>query len=391
MRHFGFLDDAERARLFHCSPVSFDRTSDPATLAVALGATLYAPATRPALARDVVRQAAIGVTSMVLCLEDGIADEDVPEGERNVVAQLRELHAGAEEAPLLFIRVRAADQVPRLVAELGDAVEMLSGFVVPKFGEDNGIDYLEAISDASEASGARLLAMPVLESGEIIHQETRREALVGIGRLLDKHRERVLAVRVGATDLCAAYGLRRPRELTIYDVHLVAEVIADIVNVMGRADGSGFVVTGPVWEYFTPGERMFKPQLRTTPFAENQATPLRQELLASALDGLIREVVLDHANGLLGKTVIHPTHVAAVHALSVVSHEDYADASAVLGSGMAGGGVQASAYGNKMLESKPHRSWALRTLQRAEVFGVAAPDVSFVDLLNTSVSTRQAG
>lgn len=71
----------------------------------------------------------------------------------------------------------------------------------------------------------------------------------------------MLAVRLGATDLCAAYGLRRPRDLTVYDLHLIADVIADVVNVLGRADDTGFVVSGPVWEYFSGAERMFKPQL----------------------------------------------------------------------------------------------------------------------------------
>ena len=40
-----------------------------------------------------------------------------------------------------------------------------------------------------------------------------------------------------------------------------------------------------------------------------------------------------------------------------------------------------SLYRNKMNESKPHTSWARRTLLRAEAFGVAAPGVSYVHLL----------
>ena len=99
------------------------------------------------------------------------------------------------------------------------------------------------------------------------------------------------------------------------------------------------------------------------------------------MDGLLREIVLDKANGLTGKTVIHPTHVGAVHALSVVTHEEYADATDILGRQSAGGGVLASRYGNKMNEAKPHRAWAERILCRAAMFGVAAEDVNFVDLL----------
>ena len=102
------------------------------------------------------------------------------------------------------------------------------------------------------------------------------------------------------------------------------------------------------------------------------------------MDGLIREVELDKANGLTGKTVIHPSHVLAVNALQVVTHEEYADAVDVLSS-HGQGGVAASGYGNKMNESKPHTAWARRTATRARMFGVSAPDVSFVEILAASL------
>jgi citrate lyase beta subunit len=113
---------------------------------------------------------------------------------------------------------------------------------------------------------------------------------------------------------------------------------------------------------------------------------LRAKLVAADLDGLIREVALDRANGLTGKTVIHPSHVAAVHALSVVAHEEFADASDILATKGAGGAA-ASSYGNKMNESKPHTAWARRTLLRARMFGVAREGVSFVDLLGAGLYT----
>ena len=71
---------------------------------------------------------------------------------------------------------------------------------------------------------------------------------------------------------------------------------------------------------------MFKPLLRESPFIEHAERELRGKLIRKDLDGLIREVALDKANGLIGKTVIHPSHVAAVHALSVVTLEEYTDA-----------------------------------------------------------------
>jgi citrate lyase beta subunit len=385
MRHFNFLSADDRQRLFFRAPEGFTADDEPALLAVALGATLYSPASRPSLATDIGARAAAGVVSQVICLEDAVADAELADAERNVLAQLRAYAQTGASGPFLFVRVRAAAQIPMIVAGLGDQVRILTGFVLPKFaGDGGGIDYLDAVAEASARIGRRLLVMPVLESREIAFAESRLTALLGVRELLDKYREHVLAVRIGATDLSGAYGLRRSPDLTIYDVRLVADVISDVVNIFARTDGNGYAVTGPVWEYFSAAERLFKPQLRESPFVEHSERRLRAELIAGDLDGLIREVALDRANGLTGKTVIHPTHVAAVHALSVVTHEEFADATDILGTS-AGGGVAASSYRNKMNESKPHTAWARATALRARVFGVAHENVSFVDLLGASL------
>ncbi|PRH76397.1 ATP/GTP-binding protein [Streptomyces solincola] len=382
MRHFGYIPAAVRAGLFHREPGDFTADSPPHVLATALGATLYSPATRPRLADDLVKLARQGVVSMVLCLEDSIDDADVAGAEDNLVRHLAELDArGDEPLPLLFIRVREPAQLPDLVRRLGPAVRLLSGFVLPKFTEERGVPFLEALISAEADAGRRLFAMPVLESPELLHLETRQDTLAGIARTVDKHRDRILALRLGVTDFCSAYGLRRPPHLTAYDVQIVAGVIGDVVNVLGRSDGTGFTISGPVWEYFRLQERMFKPQLRRSPFMEQRADALRTALIEHDMDGLLREIELDRANGLLGKTCIHPSHVLPVHALSVVSHEEYSDARDILRPERDGGGVLRSAYTNKMNEVKPHRAWAERTLLRADAFGVAREDVGFVELL----------
>ncbi|MEU0003528.1 HpcH/HpaI aldolase/citrate lyase family protein [Streptomyces sp. NPDC006314] len=386
MRHFGHIAPEARQRLFHQEPCAFTADAPARLLSAALGATLYSPATRPRLADDIVKQAAHGVVSMVLCLEDSIDDADVVAGEENLVRQFADLDSRpGTEPPLLFIRVRTPGQIPDLVRRLGPTVRLLSGFVLPKFTGERGVPFLEALTAAETASGRRLFAMPVLESPELLYRESRVDTLEGISRAVDKYRDRVLALRLGVTDFCSSYGLRRAPDMTAYDVQIVASVIADVVNMLGRADGTGFTVTGPVWEYFRVPERMFKPQLRQSPFLEVQAVELRERLIEHAMDGLLREISLDQANGLLGKTCIHPSHVLPVHALSVVSHEEFSDAQDILRPERGGGGVLRSAYTNKMNEVKPHRAWAERTLLRAEVFGVANEDVGFVELLAAGI------
>ncbi|MER7774298.1 HpcH/HpaI aldolase/citrate lyase family protein [Streptomyces sp. NPDC096191] len=387
MRHFGQIAPEVRKRLFHQEPCVFSADSPARLLSAALGATLYSPATRPNLADDVLKQGARGVVSMVLCLEDSIDDADVPVGEANLVRHLNDLAKRSDaDVPLLFVRVRTPEQIPDLVRRLGPAVRLLSGFVLPKFTEERGVPFLEALAAAEAASGRRLFAMPVLESPDLLYRESRVPTLEGIFRAVDKYRDRVLALRLGVTDFCSSYGLRRGPDMTAYDVQIVASVIADVVNMLARADGTGFTVTGPVWEYFRVPERMFKPQLRQSPFLEGQAVGLRQKLIEHSMDGLLREISLDRANGLLGKTCIHPSHVLPVHALSVVSHEEFSDAQDILRPERCGGGVMRSAYTNKMNEVKPHRAWAERTLLRAEIFGVANEDIGFVELLAAGLS-----
>jgi citrate lyase beta subunit len=384
MRHFDGLESSERNRLFLREPQSFDRQSSPQMLAVALGATLYVPATRPDLALDIEKASRNGTTSIVLCLEDAISDDHVLDAEQNVISQLRRYARTGADSPMIFVRVRAPYQIPLIVKGLDQSVTVLSGFVLPKFTADSGLPFVEEVLTASRSSGHHLYMMPVVESEDVMFLETRRPVLNGIKALLAEHRDHVLAVRIGASDLCAVFGVRRSRDLTIYDVHMVADVISDVVNVLGRAD-DGFVITGPVWEYFHSGERRLKPQLRQTPFVEHDEPETRAWLIARGLDGLIREVMLDQVNGLNGKTVIHPTHVAAVHAMSVVTDEEFRDAQDILGLALAKGGVNRSTYRNKMNEGRPHRAWAERVALRAEVFGVARPEISFADLLSASI------
>lgn len=383
MRHFRQLDADTSRRLFLHPPHEIAPDDRPRT-AMALGATLYLPATRPALADTIERRAAEGVVSMVVDLEDAVADNELDRAIAAAVDALTDLAQRPDRRPMLFLRVRDPDGIAPICDALGPALAVLTGFVFPKFGAHTGGRYLTELADAARRHGRRLFAMPVLETPELVHRETRDRELAAVAALLGEHRERILAVRIGATDMCATFGIRRDRDLTIYDVRVVADVIAGIVNYLGRADGTGHLITGPVWEYFADHERMFRPMLRATPFAEHDAVRFRQQLVSRDLDGLLRELALDRANGIHGKTVIHPSHVAVVHALSAVTHEEYHDAADILDSDA--GGVRASGYRNKMNELRPHRSWAEQTMLRADVFGVTHKGVTFVDLLTALVT-----
>ncbi|OZC88981.1 ATP/GTP-binding protein [Rhodococcus sp. 06-412-2C] len=382
MQHFRHLDADTRVRVFFRQPEDIETSDGNDVVATALGATLYIPATRPDLTATVNKRTDEGVRSIVIDLEDAVADHDLEEALANAIRTLNELSGSSS---LVFVRARTPEHIRTICAGLTQGAGGLAGFVVPKFTAARGAEFLDEIVAASRLHGTRLFAMPVLESPEVVHRETRDAELVAIRELLGTYRETVLAVRIGATDMCGTFGIRRDRDLTIYDVRVVADVISAIVNHLGRYDGSGYVITGPVWEYFADHERMFRPLLRQTPFVDQDAVRFRQQLVSSDLDALLREVALDRANGIQGKTVIHPSHVPAVHALSAVTHEEYHDALDILSSDQ--GGVQASGYRNKMNELGPHRNWAKQTVLRAKAFGVTNEGITFVDLL-TALAQR---
>lgn len=377
MRHFAHLDDEVRARIFRRPPEGVDLDGPRDRIALALGGTLYMPATRPDLLADLRRCVAQGVTSVVWCLEDAIEHAAVPDAERAVVRALTRLDRDPlANAPLVFVRVRDEQQISRLVAALGPAVRRLAGVSLPKADLERAEPMLAAVREASVDLERPLYAMPILESDRIAFNETRRHELPRLARLFDLYDEHVLCVRVGGTDLSGVFGLRRDRDTTIWDLAVVRDAVADIVNQFVRHGDR--VVSGAVWEHVS-GQRLFKPQLRNTPFEQQGASTLRGRLVRDHVDGLLREVSLDRANGLLGKTVIHPTHAPIVNALLTVHRDEWDDACAVLERASAGGVLPSA--GGGMNEVGPHRRWAEGVVARADVYGVLAEDAALVDLL----------
>ncbi|MGY1715408.1 HpcH/HpaI aldolase/citrate lyase family protein [Geodermatophilus sp. SYSU D01106] len=381
MRHFAYLTDVERARLFAVPPGDVGPATPRAQLALALGATLYSPGTRPALDADAVRAAAVGATSTVWCLEDAIPHAAVGEAEANVVAALQRLDRRAADGdpaplPLVFVRVRTPGQIRSIALAAGPALARLTGFSLPKATGATLGPMLEAIAEVGAATGLPLYGMPILETPDLAWRETRAEALASLAAVVEAYREIVLCLRVGGTDLSGLFGLRRDRDTTIWDVAVVRDCLADVVNRFTR--GGEHVVTGAVWEHI-PGQRLFKPQLRQSPFTQQDEGPLRQQLIAGDLDGLVREVALDKANGVLGKTVIHPAHVSVVNALLTVSRTEYDDALEIL-TARGRGGIAVSEHG-RMNEIGPHALWAELISRRAAVYGVVADEAALVELL----------
>lgn len=390
MRHFNYLTDKERKNIFLVEPKIFERDTDKEMMAYALGAMLYMPATREKIAEDIISQKHKGLMSMAICLEDAIGDREVMQAEQLLIAHLQRLYEALqneeiqyEMLPFIFIRVRKPEQMARIAALAGQMISLLTGFIFPKFSYDNGRCYFETLKEINQSFGTKLYGMPILESRDIIYWETRQETLGKINEILGEYHDLVLNVRIGATDFSGLFGIRRGCDQTIYDIQVIRDCMTDIINNFCRVERQ-YVVSGPVWEYFTSNDRVLKPQLRRTPFkqqyGENGLT-IRSKLLDECLDGLIYEVLLDRANGLIGKTIIHPSHIIPVQSLYVVNHEEYEDACSILENINGEKGVIKSLYSNKMNEIKPHTNWAKRIMMRSKLYGVFNHGQEFIRLL----------
>ena len=107
----------------------------------------------------------------------------------------------------------------------------------------------------------------------------------------------------------------------------------------------------------------------------------RVPIVNNEIDGLLREVILDKANGFVGRTVIHPTHVRFVNALMAVTKEEYDDATTIL---QKTDGVLKGCGGNKMYEIRPHTNWAKKITSRARAFGVIENESAYMKLFSVS-------
>lgn len=396
MRYFNYLTQEGREATFFKAPESFDKKTPRAILSYALGATLYMPGIRETIANDIITRKNRGLASTVFCLEDSIGDSEVLFAEGNLVDQVQEIHKALgnqeiepDDLPLIFIRVRTPEQIMRLIERMGDSSKIITGFIFPKFTSES-YQYFEVIKSINNQSTGPFYGMPIIESPQAIYREIRLKELMETKRLLDSYRDFVLNVRIGATDFSGLFGIRRGPDVTIYDITVIRDCIADIINIFGRVE-SDYVVSGPVWEYFANGGRVLKPQLRKSPFEEFHdvngcnGTKIRSQLLNKYVDGLIREVILDKENGLIGKTIIHPSHILPVQSLYTVAHEEYLDALSILENSQDQLGVIKSHYTNKMNELKPHYNWAQKILLRAKNYGVFHEQHNFICLLTENV------
>lgn len=362
-------------------PEEFNKYSEKEFLSYCLGATMYMPGTKD-FSGKILNREMPGLTSMVFCFEDACPEGQVGEAEKNVIHVLDILASALEDGsltyadlPLIFCRVRSQEQFIRFGEQLTPHhAKALAGINFPKFNTNNGEVYMFYLKQLNEKLGEILYGMPIIEDSRVAFKETRLTELMGIKAILDKYKELVLDIRVGATDFSSCFGVRRGADYSIYDILTVREILSDIINIFGR--NNDYVISGPVWEYFRASKAMKFKQLPE--HSVEDCVLKRIPIVNQEIDGLLREIILDKANGFVGRTIIHPTHIKYVNALNAVTQEEYTDAVNVLHSEV--GGVFSGSGGNKMNEVGPHTNWARKIYMKARAYGVVENAKSYFEL-----------
>ncbi|MBE5871692.1 MAG: hypothetical protein E7294_10590 [Lachnospiraceae bacterium] len=309
-----------------------------------VGALLYCPANKKSIADSIASGRFGDKYSLALCLEDTINDNFVTEAEYTLIDSIVRIYnlrqTDSFYLPKIFIRVRNPEQIIRLSYAFGQSLEIITGFIIPKFNSLNADVYLESIAKINQISSHKHYMMPIYESSAMIDLRTRYDQLYLLKEKLAPLEELVLNIRVGGNDLCHLFGFRRHANESIHKIRPVANIFSDIITVYG----TDYVVSGPVWEYYAG---------------------------ANWEKGMTKEIADDKLCGFIGKTVIHPNQISVVNHAYQVSEADFHDAKAILHwNKSAAEFVSGSNSKERMNEYKTHTNWAEKIMYLSDVYGI---------------------
>lgn len=282
-----------------------------------LGASLYTPCTHPNL-QSIMENGVQNAKSMVFCLEDAIREHEVQPS----LQRLEKILPGLQMVSFLrFIRPRNPSMLKGLMTIGG--IENIDGFVLPKVDENNIDAYFSAIPDDSVH-----YVMVTIET-EVAFSSDRLNRLK---EKLEKHREKILCLRIGGNDLLNILGLKRMSGRTIYETPL--RPVID--NIMMCFKPAGYDISAPVFDII--GDK----------------------------DTLEREMEQDMSYGFFAKTAIHPTQIEVIHRSYRVCSKELEMAKMIVDDKS----PAVFKLNGQMVEPTTHQNWALSTLSRREMFGL---------------------
>jgi citrate lyase beta subunit len=285
------------------------------------GVCLYVPAMQKNITKIVCSEKLQVAKNIIICTEDSIDENDLPQALKNIKLALKELVRCPGR--YCYIRVRSPEVLAQ-VLKMKDATK-LDGFVLPKVHEGNFSDYWNLLSSQPHR------IMPTIETKEAFCEASMFHLLQQF--IKPEVKNRILCIRIGGNDLLSLLGIRRPRGKTIYHTP-IGMVIAKLITIFRPY---GFFLSGPVFEHLNDWET------------------------------LKAELDMDLNYGLIPKAAIHPGQIEFIEKHYQVNDSDMQLAIRILQSET----NRVFSFQNTMCEPATHMNWAENLFSTAQHYGIS--------------------
>lgn len=360
MRYFNYIRKEKKEELFMNMPMNIDKYTDREILQYGIGALLYVPAIQKNMLMNCINNKFENLNSICICLEDSVGILGEKKAIENLKMFFDELDSRVrkniiekENIPLIFIRPRNELVLNNIISALNYMNEYVTGIVIAKANPSKIDNYISILDDNCLNE---LYIMPIIETKEFILNSSKYAMFNELGIILKKHQDRILNVRVGATDILGYLKLRRGRLMSVYHNMFCKTLIMDIMSCLNEFN-LNIVISGSVCEYYN-------------------------FLIDKQKESFINEILFEKANGIVGKTVINPNQIKYIQCMSAVEYNDYIDACDIINNINCEFGAIASCDSSRMNEIKPHLEWAKKVLTISKVYGVLNKGISYLDLIN---------
>ncbi|MDF1883447.1 HpcH/HpaI aldolase/citrate lyase family protein [Sulfurimonas sp. SAG-AH-194-C21] len=281
-----------------------------------LGGTLFIPASHKRLKEIVCDNKYPHLKSVVIDFEDGLEHSDFEFAMQNINNILENI---TSKTLLTFIRAKNTQHLSELLRL--SHIDKIRGFVLAKFSLANAEIYLNLLSCTNH------IIMPSIEGEELFNHQKLH--LLKEMILTNKHK--VLLVRFGLEDMLKQLSMKRKCDESIFDLSAPASVVGNFIATFKSA---GFGVSAGVYPCY------------------------RDKV------GFIKDVKRDIKEGLLSKTIIHPSQIALINEIYKVQKREYEEATEIVNSQK-----KVFALNGKMAESVTMSSYSLELIHRAKIYG----------------------
>jgi len=282
-----------------------------------LGATLFVPALHKNLLHVVNGEKYKDLRSVVVDTEDAIAEDSL---DLAIQAIKNMLHTFEKSSLLVFLRPRNTE-VLKLFLSL-ENINKIDGFILPKFSLANADTYLKLLKDSLH------VVMPSIEGKELFEQEK----LIQLREKLLPFKEQIILIRFGLEDMLRQLKMKRKCTESIFDFSVTNAVLGNFIAVFKSA---GFEISGGVYPCFKDEE------------------------------GFIKDVQRDLKEGLVSKTIIHPSQIELINKVYKVEEKEFQEALEICNSSKA-----IFSQNSKMAETTTMTPYAQSLIKRAELYSL---------------------